>query len=93
MALRWDLKPAFPNAPEDSERALWTRRSVIAAATAFTGSIAITWTMDFWTTAVILAIVGLAFDAGDHRNPYVDDEDIYGEPIEGDGYDLYHGQR
>jgi nanoRNase/pAp phosphatase (c-di-AMP/oligoRNAs hydrolase) len=92
MAIRWDHKPAFPNAPEDSERALWTRRSVIAAATALVGTCALTWEMDLWPTLAIFALVALAFDAGDHRVLY-GDEHTDDEPMEGDGYDLYSDQR
>lgn len=93
MAIRWDHKPMFPNAPEGSERILWTRRSVISAATALVGTCALTWGMDIWPTLAIFALVALAFDAGDHRVLYGDEDDAHGEPMEGDGYDLYSDQR
>lgn len=72
MALRWDYKPAFPNAPEDSERALWTRRSVIMYALAGISLIVATLDATAWEFAWTLAAVLMAFDAGDHRNPYTD---------------------
>jgi hypothetical protein len=75
MTLRWDLHPMFPNAPEDSERALWTRRSVISASVAAIGLI-IVMAQDIsdWLKLVIVVLVAVAFDAGDQRNPYRDDE-------------------
>jgi hypothetical protein len=72
MGMSWGEKPVFPNAPKDSERALWSRRCVINTFAASLGTIAITWSMDFWTSLAIIAVLILAFDAGDHRALYGD---------------------
>lgn len=73
MALRWDLKPAFPNAREGSPLEFWTIRSVISISTAFVGWIAVTWSMDYWTTVLIGFVLVIAFDAGDTRQPFEDE--------------------
>jgi hypothetical protein len=76
MALRWDLKPLFRNAPEDSERALWSRRTVISAAAAAVVLTAVaTWDVPAWQFFTVVIAVVLAFDAGDHRVPFDDSDD------------------
>ncbi len=75
MALRWDLKPVFPNAPEDSDRARITRRSVITGALALAAFVYVmTWDLPVWQTLIIGLAIVAAFDAGDMAVPFEDDE-------------------
>lgn len=75
MSIRWDLKPVFKNADEDSELALWTRRSVISATVGIIAFGIASWNVDVWQFLIMAVAFVAAFDAGDMRNPYEDDED------------------
>jgi hypothetical protein len=80
MALRWDLRPAFPNAPADSERATITRRTVISGALAMAVfAIVVSWGLPTWQTFVIGFGLVMAFDSGDMRVPFEDDEELFEE--------------
>lgn len=74
MALRWDLRPIFKNAPADSERATITIRSVISGSLALAATIAVaSWGLPLWQYAIIAAAIIFAFDAGDMRVPFEDE--------------------
>jgi hypothetical protein len=75
MSIRWDLKPVFKNADEDSEAALWTRRSLITGIVALIGFGFVTWNMGILQMLMVGVVMIAAFDCGDHRFPYDDDED------------------
>jgi hypothetical protein len=75
--MKWGEKPTFPNAPEDSERALWSRRCVISSAVAIIGACIFTWGMDFWPTITVFVLLVIAFDAGDHRALFGDEPETF----------------
>lgn len=75
MALRWDLKPVFPNAPEDSDLATITRRTVISGAVATVALVIVaSWGLPLWQYLIVAVGIVAAFDAGDMRVPFEDDE-------------------
>jgi len=75
MALRWDLRPVFPNAPEGSERETISRRTVISGTLATVALITVaSWGLPYWQYAIIALGFIFAFDAGDTRVPFIDDE-------------------
>lgn len=77
MAIRWDLKPVFPNAREGSELATITRRTVISGALASTVLVIVaSWGLPLWQYLVIAFGLAAAFDAGDMRVPFEDDEPV-----------------
>jgi len=80
MALRWDLKPVFPNASPDSDAARITRRSVISGALAI-GAFIFVASLDlpYWQTILIGLGLVAAFDAGDMAVPFEDDGEIFEE--------------
>lgn len=74
MALRWDLKPVFKNADPDGELILFTRRTIMSGTLALVGFGIITRNFEFWEYLIAFATVALAFDAGDMRTVFQDDE-------------------
>lgn len=75
MALRWDLKPLFKNAKPGTDADMWTRRSAISSTLAFTGLMVGTMSVHWWQFLIIAVAMVFAFDAGDMRFPFSDDDD------------------
>jgi len=80
MALRWDLRPVFPNAPEDSDAARITRRTVISGTVALTALITVSAIGVPWYVYLIV-VVGMvaAFDSADHAVPFEGDGELFEE--------------
>lgn len=82
MSIRWDLKPLFKNAEEGSDMANWTRRSAISGTVALVAFGIASWNVEIWQMLIMVVVLVAAFDAGDMRFPFDDDEAESAEEIE-----------
>lgn len=73
MSVRWDLRPVFKNAEENSDMRNWTRRSVISGIVALVAFGIATWDVEIWQFLIMGFALVAAFDAGDMRFPFEDD--------------------